>query len=233
MIDTPRKPAVHDQVLVEADVDGKVVGFRAVVVNTVGTALWLGLVKPDPRLENVGSGEPIALTFSCPDGGLVAESVFLAHLGPTRARLFSVRMPSDIRLTQRRAHLRLDTDCPIEYTIVSQSASGGAGLTGAGVTRNIGTGGLQFLVAVPMAETPIVADSLEVAVALGPDAVSAEAEVLRLEDATDLGPDWRPIGPANPPRPPRTLIAVRFTSIGEAAQDMIVRYIVTLQRSRR
>ena len=37
MIDTDRKPAVHDQVLVEAELDGTLVGLRAVIVNVTPT----------------------------------------------------------------------------------------------------------------------------------------------------------------------------------------------------
>jgi PilZ domain len=233
MIETPRKPAVHDQVRVEAEIGGRLVGFRAVVVNTLPAALWLGLVKPDPLLERLAAGEPIALTFPRPDGGLVAESIFLGHLGSSQARIFSVQMPSDIRLTQRRAHLRFDTACPIEYTIVSQSDSGGAGLTGAGVTCNIGTGGLQFTLPAPLREAPIVFDSLEIMLAVGREGVAAEGDVVRVEDATDLGPDGRMRPSATPPRPPRTRIAVQFTSISDAAQDLIVRHIFALQRARR
>jgi len=233
MIETPRKPTVHDQVLVEADVDGKVVGFRAIVVNTVENALWLGLVKPDPLLARLQPDDPISLTFPRPDGGLVAESVFLSHLRSSPPQLFSVLMPSDMRLTQRREHLRLDARCPIEYTIVSQSDSGGAGLTGEGITSDIGTGGLRFNVSAPLSDAPIIGDALELVVAVGREAVVAEAEVLRVDDTTDVGPNGRLRPPATPPRPTRTTVAVRFTSIPDYGQDVIVRYIFALQRARR
>ena len=51
MIETPKLPFVHDQVLVEAEVDGRVAGFRAVVVHVMPNVLWLGLVRPDSHLE--------------------------------------------------------------------------------------------------------------------------------------------------------------------------------------
>ena len=233
MIETPRQPAVHDQVLVEADIDGKVVAFRAVVVHTMPTALWLGLVKPDSRLERLTPGDSIALTFRRDDAGMVAESTFLSHLGSTQSRLFSVEMPAECRLTQRRTHLRLDAECPIQYTIVIQSDTSTAGIVGQGTTRNIGAGGLQFTVRAPIGDTVSAGDALELLLAVGQDSVMAEGEVIRVDDATDLGPDWRPLAPAKPPRPPRTLIAVRFVSISDGAQDVIVRFIFALQRMRR
>ena len=232
MIETPRKPAVHDQVLVEAELDAKLVGFRAVVVNVMPAALWLGLVKPDSLLEQLRAGDPVALTFRRDDAGMVAESAFLSHLGSTQSRLFSVEMPADCRLIQRRAHLRLDAECPIQYTVVGDSDTA-VGLTGEGITRNIGAGGLAFMVRAPMKETVLEGDALELRMALGQDAVLVEADVVRVNDVTDLAPDGRPLPLTATPRPPRTLIAVRFASISEGSQDLIVRYIFALQRLRR
>ena len=77
-----------------------------------------------------------------------------------------------------------------------------------------------------------IGDELEIRVALGPGAVVAEAEVIRVEEMAELGPGGKP----RPPRPgagPATLVAVRFTSISEGAQDRIVRHIFALQRRRR
>lgn len=233
MIETRNKPTVHDQVLVEAEVDGKVIRFRAVVVNILPAAMWMGLVKPDSQLGQLRPGDPIGLTFRREDAGMVAASTFLSHLGSTQSRLFSVEMPADCRLIQRRAQLRLDTECPIQYVVVTQSETASAGLTGEGTTRNISAGGLQFMVRAPIEETVNAGDALELKLALGRDAVLAEAEVVRVEDATDFGPDGRILPPATRPRPPRTWIAVRFVSISEGAQDLIVKHIFALQRMRR
>lgn len=233
MIETPKVPSIHDQVLVEAEVDGRVVGFRAVVVNVMPAALWLGLIRPDSHLEPLRAGDPIGLTFRRDDAGMVAAATFLSHLGSNPSRLFSIEMPSDLRLIQRRSHLRLDTNCPIEYTIVSQSEIGSAGLTGEGRTTNLSAGGLQFMVEAPARETVEKGDSLELGVAIGQDAVLTEADVLRVEDATDLGPDGRPLPRGRSPRPPRTLIAVQFVAISDGAQDRIIRHIFALQRTRR
>jgi hypothetical protein len=233
MIDTPKQPAVHDQVLVETEIDGRVVGFRAIVVNVLPAALWLGLTRPDPRLEKLRPGEVMVLTFRRDDVGMVAESAFVSHLGSSPTRMFSIEMPTDLRLIQRRFHLRLDTVCPIEYTIASQDQTSGTGATGEGMTRNISAGGVQFLVKAPPRETMDVGAELELALLLGQDVVLAEGRVLRVEDATDIGPDGRRLGPATTPRPPRTWIAVQFESISEGAQDRIVRHIFSLQRMRR
>jgi len=233
MIETAKKPLVHDHALIEAEIDGRIVRFRAVVVHLMPAALWLGLVKKDPLLGRLRRGDPLMLTFGRDGAGMVAESTFLGHLNSTESRLFAVQFPTDFRLIQRRSHLRVDAECHVEYLVVSQSDAGGAGLTGAGTTRNIGAGGLQFTVNAPIAETVREGDALEIRLAIGQGALLAEAEVVRVEDATDLGPDLRLLPPATKPRRPRTLIAVQFVSISEAAQDRIIKHIFALQRIRR
>jgi c-di-GMP-binding flagellar brake protein YcgR len=175
----------------------------------------------------------MVLTFRRDDVGMVAESAFVSHLGSSPVRMFSVEMPTDLRLIQRRFHLRMDTICPIEYTIVSQDQTSGAGATGQGMTLNISAGGVQFEVEAPLRETMDVGAELELAMLLGQDVVLAEARVLRVEDATDIDHDGRRLGPAEIPRPPRTWIAVQFESISEGGQDRIVRHIFSLQRVRR
>jgi len=111
-----RKPLVHDQVLVEGEFDGKLIGFRAVVVNVKPAAIWLGLARPDPRLEQLTPDQPLQLTFRRDNAGMIAASSFLGLLGASRSRLFSVSWPDDPRLIQRWADLRLDTECPVEFT---------------------------------------------------------------------------------------------------------------------
>ncbi len=222
-----RKPVVHDQVLVEVDIDGKVVGLRAVVVSVMPTSLWLGLVRPDAGLAQVRPDQPVVLTFKREGAAMVAASTFLSHLGPSRSRLFSVEWPDDFQLVQRRAHLRLDAQCPVVYTVTDQSDDGIAGLTGRGTTRNISAGGIQFVI---QPGEPIVAvgDEIAISIGLGLEAVEAEAEVVRVEEIVE----GRARSKASA-KVPMTSIAVHFVAISEMAQDKIVRYIFSLQRMRR
>jgi c-di-GMP-binding flagellar brake protein YcgR len=117
--------------------------------------------------------------------------------------------------------------------VVSQSETGGIGDEGTGFTRNISAGGLLFLVKAPIRQTVGGGDALQLWLQLGEDVIPAEADVIRVEDATDLGPDGHPLLPAKPARQSRTLIAVRFEVISEGAQDCIIRHIFALQRMRR
>lgn len=75
------KPAVHDRVLVEAELDGQSISFRAVAVNVIPTAIWLGLVLPQPQLEQLKRDQPIQLTFRRDGTGMIAASSFVGHLG--------------------------------------------------------------------------------------------------------------------------------------------------------
>jgi Predicted glycosyltransferase len=231
--DIDMKPAVHDRVLVEAELDGKVISFRAVAVNVLPTAIWLGLVRPQPQLEQLSRDQPLHLTFRRDNTGMIAASSFIGHLGASRARLFAVTWPDDLRLIQRRAHLRLDAQCPVEYTIASQSATGSPGQTGQGVCCNLCAGGAQFLVRGGPDETVAVGDELDLRVALGHDGVVlAEAVVVRVDDAATMV-----LAPEELVRAgstgPRSLIAVRFESISDVDQDKIVRYIFSIQRQSR
>lgn len=229
MIETNARPNVHDTVFVEAEVGDRPVRFRAVVVNIMPGCLWLGLIKPDPKLAQVRGGDPVILTFRRRGTGMVAAEEFLGHLGTTRSRLFSVRWSDECRLVQRRDHLRVNARCPVEYRIV-ESEVAEPGTAGRGVTRNISAGGVQFRVDRPAEDTIAVGDLLELRLDLGGGTVLADATVVRVEDATDIGPDDRPLPPSKATHAPVTAIAVRFESISEKAQDRIVHYIFTLQR---
>jgi len=233
MIEPDKGPAARDQVLVETEIDGTLIGFRAVVVNVSPTALWLGLLRPDARLGKVRSGDVIDLTIRRNGAAMIGRTSFLGHLGSSQERLFSVGWPDRYEIVQRRQHLRLDTEAPIRYTVLSDSDTGNMGTEGQGTTRNLSAGGLQFMVKAPVRETVAAGDALELRMQLGQDVVLAEADVIRVEDATDMGPDGRPLPPANAPRQPRTVIAVRFEAISDGAQDRIVRHIFALQRMHR
>jgi hypothetical protein len=230
MTETVPKPAVHDQVLVECEIDGNVVGLRAVIVNVMPTTLWLGLARPNPHLQDLRPNQPLHLTFRQGGSAMVAASTFISHLGASRSRLFSIEWPADVRMVQRRAHLRLDTECRVDYTVLNQSDAGVAGRTGRGTTRNLSAGGAQFLIHVTPDDTVAAGDELELRISLGTSSVPAEGEVVRVEEALDAGPGRRSRAAAA--RPVR-LVAVRFVSISEVAQDRIVRHIFALQRVRR
>jgi hypothetical protein len=66
--------AIHDRVLVEVDLAGRITGFRAVIVKVGPDELWLGLASPDRRLEGIGHGKQIRLTVARQGGAVVGTS---------------------------------------------------------------------------------------------------------------------------------------------------------------
>ena len=233
-IETDRKPAVHDQALIETKIDGKVVGFRAVVVNVQASSLWLGLVRPDSLLEQVAAGQQLHLTFRRENAALAAESTFMNHLGSTRSRLFAVEWPKDAHLIQRRAHLRLDYECPIAFSHASQTESGSAGRKGRGTTRNISAGGVQFRVPGMAPAEFAIDDAMDLQIPINAsETVVSEGQVVRVEDVGVLPTDQQPPKRKGAPDGPQALIAVRFVAISDLDADKIVRLIFNVQRQRR
>jgi c-di-GMP-binding flagellar brake protein YcgR len=232
MIETSTRPNVHDTVFVEALVDGRPVQFRAVVVNVLPDCLWLGLIKPDRRLEQVRGGAAVSLTLRRGGTGMVASEMFLSHLGTTQSRLFSVGWTDSCQVVQRRTHLRVKAECPIEYTVL-QSAIADPGASARGVTRDLSAGGLQLRVDRPVEDTVVEGDLIELQLSLDSGLVLADGSVIRVEDATDIGPDGKPVPTARATHKPVTIIGVQFESISDSAQDRIVRYIFSIQRMQR
>jgi hypothetical protein len=220
---------MHEQILVEFDLDGQVVALRAMVVNVLPAAIWLGLSRPDSLLEQVRGGQPISLTFRRGPTAFMGSSRFLGHLGSSRSRLFSVSPIEDVQTVQRRGHLRCEASGPIEYVIVSQSDSGVAGRTGRGSIRNISATGTLFEVEFDSENNVEIGDLLELTIAVGREAVTTDAEVVRVEAI----PDSVPGGRKRLSHPSARLVAVRFEAISGGAEDKIVRHIFSLQRQRR
>ena len=221
------QPAVQDRVVIGARIDGNPVSARAVVVNSQTSAIWLGLSQPDPNLARLRPGDPVELTFLHDGSAQVATSSFRSHLGSGRSQLLAIDWKISLEPSQKRAFLRMDVECPIEYTVVTQSDRGLAGQHGTGNTLNVSAGGLLFEVEAPIEETVSVGDGLELYLAFGDDVVMAEAEVVRVQ-AGQAGNQA-----AEPYAVPSTIIAVRFVAIDSFAQDRIVHHIFSLLRQGR
>ena len=107
--------AIHDRVLVEADVSGRPVAFRVVIVRVCPAELWLGLASPDRRLEMMRSNQTIRLAIARDGAALLGRSDFLRPLGDSRSRVFAVVRPVGLERVQRRAYLRYPMDLPIHF----------------------------------------------------------------------------------------------------------------------
>lgn len=207
-------------------------GWRAVVANVTLSALWLVIGPAEPPFPRLAADEAVELTLEVDGRPLTVTTRFEADLGRGRLPMFSVGWPPVQRTInrpadgrQRRAHIRIEAACPIEYTVVTQSDRAAAGQTGTGTTIDISAGGVLFETDGSPDELPGVCDGLEIVLEFDGDVVMAEAEVVRVIGS----------GPSRDPRVGafRSEIAVRFVGIDRWAQDRIVRHIFAHMRRHR
>jgi PilZ domain len=196
---------LQDEVRVGTRLDGRNVTFRGVVIGVQALELWIGLPHVDEQLAACEPGQPLSVATPRGDKALVVDTTFTRHIGPRRGRIFATTRPGEVRETQLRAYVRLETVLPIE---ISASARGKL-LAGAGQTVDISAGGACFESNLALQ----LGDRLTIKVYTSVLEAAADAEVVRI-DAPDAR-QGRPI----------QWIAVRFTSILEADQDRITRYI--------
>ena len=223
----PKDFSIHDEVVVETEIDGEPFGVAAFVTNRVGAELWLASRALEPRLAALVAGQPIRLVFA--GGALVRDSFFLRLLGGSRpelqrSRVFAVGRPQGVDTAQRRAHVRVD----LERTVrIRSMGSLEIDRVGTGRTLNIGAGGVQFITDMPLA----FGEQLRIELVLtAGDVVVASGTVVRIEDG-DTPPDDAANGPVGPPG--HSKVAVRFDKIGEVEQERIAFHILSAPRRRR
>ena len=177
----PKDLSIHDDVLVETEVDGIPISLPSFVTNVLDKELWLALRLPDPRLLRIEEGQRIHLTFDR-GGALIVESEFVRRLGGSsrmgteKSRVFAVRRPQGVDQVQRRAHVRVDLERDVRIKSFGALA---ADMVGAGRTVNIGAGGVQFTTEMPL----MFGDQLRVALVLtARDIVVAGGPVVRIDE---------------------------------------------------
>src|SRR5664280_2532962 len=98
MATDPKDLSIHDEVVVETEIDGAPMSLAAFVTNVLADELWLATKLPDPRLMSLEEGQPIHLSFDR-GGQLIIGSQFLRRLGSNtrlgmeKSRVFAVRRP--------------------------------------------------------------------------------------------------------------------------------------------
>lgn len=226
----PKDLSIHDEIVVETEIDGASVGLSAFVTNVLAEELWLATRRPDSRLLNLAEGQPIHLTFDR-DGALIVESAFLRRLGSTtrlgmeKSRVFAVKRPQGVDTVQRRAHVRVD----LERTVrIRALGSLGTEQMGTGRTINIGAGGVQFLTEMPL----LFGERLRLALVLtSRDIVVAGGVIVRIEDG-DAPTDPAPSEPGRRKPAGASRVAVRFDKISEADLERITCHILSAHRRR-
>jgi hypothetical protein len=211
--------ALQDHVLVETEVGGHSVGFRAVVVRINPDELWLGLTTPDRRLERVEPGGDVRLTAGRASGALLARSSFIRHLGESRCRIFAIAPAQAAELVQRRSQARVDVDLGLHLRRFDLATGELRGKGAAGATLNAGPGGLLLQTDMALA----VGDDLDVSVSISAgDRISAGARVTRVGE--------QPGSVEGEPCPTRA--AVKFTRITAVDQQRILRLCMLVEHRR-
>lgn len=217
----PKDLAIHDEIVVETEIDGVFVGLPAFVTNVLVDELWLATRLPEPRLLSLAEGQPIHLSFNH-NGALIVESVFLRRLGSSRlgmekSRVFAVKRPGGVDTVQRRAHVRVDLERSVRIRALG---SLGTEKMGTGRTINIGAGGVQFTTEMPL----LFGEQLRLALVLtSRDIVVAGGVIVRIEDGDPLPGTAVAL---------HSKVAVRFDKISEVDQERITVHILSAHRQR-
>jgi c-di-GMP-binding flagellar brake protein YcgR len=220
--------AIQDRALVEAEIQGRPVSFRSVVVRVCQTELWLGLASPDRRLETLVADQPIRLTVARSGAALLAPTWFLRPLGGSRSRVFAVVRPAVIERVQRREYVRYPIDLPIRFRTIDPATWQPRGRAATTVTTNLSPGGMLFASDVSVN----VGDDLDLALPLsGGDRVSMSGVVRRLGRIAYADLPAAVAAPNGGPEPRE--VAVEFTRITSLDQDRIVRIILLAEHRRR
>jgi hypothetical protein len=223
----PTDLVIHDEVLVETDLDGSPVSLPSFVTNVLDGELWLALRQPDPRLKRIDPGTRIHLTFDR-GGAFVVESEFLRRLGGSsdsgarKSLVFAVRRPQDFERAERRAQIRMVLERDVR---IKSSGTLAGDAVGAGRTVNVGPGGVQLVTKMPL----MFGDRLRLALALtARDIVVAAGQVTRIEEV----PAPALPGSVGAPRKRKaiTRVAVRFDRISEQDGELITRHILAALR---
>jgi c-di-GMP-binding flagellar brake protein YcgR len=226
-----RELAIHDELVLEAEIDGASVAVPAFITNILAQELWLATRLPDPRLVSLTEGQPIHLTFDR-GGALIVESEFLRRLGAggrlgmEKSRVFAVRRPMGLENIQRRAHVRVDLERSVRIRALG---SLGTEKLGNGRTINIGAGGVQFLTEMPL----LFGEQLRLALVLtSREIIVVGGTIVRIEDGTPSA-DVPSTSHAPGERSTHSKVAVRFDKISEVDQERITCHILSAHRERR
>lgn len=184
----PKDLAIHDEVVIETEIDGVFVGLPAFVANVLDEELWLATRRPDPRLLSLTAGQPIHVSFER-NGALVVESVFMrrlgnARLGTEKTNVFAVKRPVGVETVQRRAHVRVNLERTVRIRALGCLETE---QIGSGRTINIGAGGVQFTTDMPL----IFGEQLRLALVLTP-ATSWSPVASPCESRTAMSPPKAP-----------------------------------------
>ena len=208
--------AIQDRVLVEAELYGRPVMFRAMIVKVCPDELWLGLASPDRRLETMRQDQTISLTIARPGAALLGKSGFLRPLGGSKSRIFAVVRPGALERVQRRVHIRYQMNLPIIFRHMDAATREPLGKGVVATTVNVSPGGLLLKGQLPVALGEELAFTLPLA---GQDRIAMLGVVARIRSAEEETP-----GATTDASDAE--VAIKFTRITTVDQERMMRFIL-------
>ena len=219
---------LDDSVVVEMCIDQLPLAFRGKVSNLLPKVVWVNVVEPGcpPCVKELPEGHPVRLSVGRESQALVGETKFLSCLGPTR-RLIAVERPPELKLIDRRAHLRVTIHRQVGIRLARSSAAGEGGHFAVGMSCDISLGGMSFESTVHMA----VGDHVFVTMSLEQNRpLYALAQIVRLSDtvgtASQPGPD---AAPSNGRRVTRA--GVKWEAMAPADRERLQRFLIQVEKA--
>ena len=178
----PTTLQLGDSVVIETSVDQVLFGFRGQLSSLLPTVVWVDVAEPGcpPLVRDLKEGHPVRLSAGRKTYALIGETTFRSSLGLSR-RLVALERPSEMRLVDRRAQLRVATRRSVGIRLARDSAAGDGGRFSIGTALDISLTGMCLETTAHMA----VGDRVFVTMVLQENQpLYAPAQIVRLEDAT-------------------------------------------------
>jgi hypothetical protein len=171
-----------DALTIETQIDRVPLVIRGKLSNLLPQVVWVNVADPGcPQIiTELKEGHPVRLSAPREGHALVGDSTFRSCLGTTR-RLVAVSRPTELRLVDRRAMLRVALRRSVGIRLARNSAAGEGGHFAIGTSLDIGMAGMRFETTMHLA----VGDHVFVTIVLERNRpLDSLAQIVRLDDAT-------------------------------------------------
>lgn len=219
-----------DSILIETTVGQVPLSMHGKVSSLLPKVVWVNISGPGfpPLVKELKAGHPITLSAARECNALVGDSTFQSCPGISR-RLVAVSRPTDLRLIDRRATLRVAMRKSLGIRVARGSAAGEGGHFSIGTTVDICMTGIRFETAVHMA----VGEHVFLTLVLEQNRqLYALAQIVRLDDAIPSQSLDRN-SPADPWHDGRRLIraAARWDAIAPADRERLQSFLLSSERA--
>jgi hypothetical protein len=219
-----------DNVLIETSVDQVPLILRGKLSGLQTGVVWVNVAGQGfpPLVLELKEGHPVRLSAARGGSALVGDATFRSCLGMAR-RLIALSHPTELRLVDRRASLRVAIRKSIGIRLARNSAGGAGGHFAIGTSIDIGMVGIRFEAATHMA----VGDHIFVTVVLEQNRqLYALAQIVRLEDAV-AGEAVEIESPVDPSHPRGRLMraTAKWDAIAPGDRQRLESFLLSVERA--